>query len=130
MTDIRNISRELGSLSKYPADYLEIHLEESSSNRISYRGREMDSVDIASSSGGNVRALVGGGWGFASFNSLDNLKQRIDQAIRQARFINYEKIKLAETQPYVDTVPARIIKDPSSIPLAKKTAMSISNHAA
>ena len=120
MTDIRNISRELGSLSKYPADYLEIHLEESSSNRISYRGREMDSVDIASSSGGNVRALVGGGWGFASFNSLDNLKQRIDQAIRQARFINYEKIKLAETQPYVDTVPARIIKDPSSIPLAKK----------
>lgn len=120
MTDIRDISRELGQLTKYPADYLEIHLEESSSSRISYRGREMDSVDIATSNGGNVRALVGGGWGFTGFNNLDNLTGRIDQAIRQARFINNEKIELAEIQPIIDTVPARIIKDPSSIPLAEK----------
>ncbi len=123
MTDIRTISREIGPLSRYPAEYLEIHLEESSSSRISYRGREMDSVDVAASTGGNVRALVGGGWGFASFNSLDNLNARIEQAIRQARFINGETIKLAEIPPVIDTVPARIIEDPSSIPLAEKKSL-------
>ncbi len=123
MTDIRNISHELGSLSRYQADYLEIHLEESSSSRISYRGREMDSVDKATSSGGNVRALVGGGWGFASFNSFDNLNARIDQAIQQASFINGEKIHLAQIQPVIDTVPAHIIENPSTIPLAEKKAL-------
>jgi TldD protein len=123
MTDIRTISNELGLLSNYPADYLEIHLEESRSSRISYRGREMDSVDMATSIGGNVRALVKGGWGFASFNNIDNLKVRIDQAIQQARFINGEKIDLAEIRPVIETVPARIIVDPSSIPLAEKKTL-------
>jgi TldD protein len=120
MTDIRSISRDIGSLNRYPADYLEIHLEESQSSRITYRGRELESVDRSTSVGGNVRSLVKGGWGFASFNSLDNIKERIDRAIEQARFINGEKIELAEVPPFVDTVPARIIEDPVSIPLAEK----------
>ena len=55
MTDIRSISRDIGSLNRYPADYLDIDWEESQSSRITYRGRELESVDRSTSVGGNVR---------------------------------------------------------------------------
>jgi TldD protein len=120
MTNISNIACNLGSISKYPADYLEIRLEESQSSHISYRGHDLDSVDRSSATGGNVRALVKGGWGFVSFNSFDHLTERIQQAIAQARLVGSEKSLLAEVQPVVDTVPSGIGLDPVSIPLAQK----------
>jgi TldD protein len=120
MTDIRTISHDLGSLAGYPADYLEVRLEESQSNRITYRGQELESVDRSTSVGGNVRALVKGGWGFVSFNNLDNIKERIDQSIKQASCIDGENIQLAEIPSVVDTVPAHLIEDPGKIPLAEK----------
>ncbi len=123
MTDIANIALNLGSLSNYPADYLEVRLEESQSSHISYRGRELDSVDSSSSIGGNVRALVKGGWGFISFNSFDHLTERIQQAISQARLVSGEKSNLAEVQPVVDTVPSGIEINPVSIPLAQKKTL-------
>ncbi len=120
MTNIRIISHELAPLNNYAADYLEVRLEESESRRITYRGRELETVEHSMAVGGNVRALVGGGWGFASFNNLENLEERIGQAITQARFINGATVNLAEIQPIVDIVPASNIEDPMKIPLAEK----------
>ncbi|MDP2731230.1 MAG: TldD/PmbA family protein [Dehalococcoidales bacterium] len=121
MADIDAIGQELAnSLSKYEADYLEAHLEESRNNQITYRGKKLESVDKSTAIGGNVRALVKGGWGFVCFNSLDELPERLARAVEQARFVGGEKSNLAEVEPVVEKVPAEDGKNPLTIPLVEK----------
>jgi len=120
MKDIIAVARELGPLRRYDADYVEVRLEESQSSHIAYRGRELESVDRSMSSGGNVRALVKGGWGFVSFNSFEDFPARIEQAISQARFIGGDRIYLAEVAPVIDTDPPPLPHSAVSLPLADK----------
>ena len=123
MKDIASIARELPSLRNYSADYLEVRLEEGESSHITYRGRELESIDRSSSSGGNVRAAVKGGWGFVSFNSFEQLPDRISQAISQARYVSGDKTQLAEVRQVVDTAPAPLLHNPVGMPLAEKKAL-------
>lgn len=122
MADIRTIGHQLTeTIKKYDADYLEVHLEESQASNIIYRRRELESISRTSASGGNVRALVKGGWGFVSFNNLDELAGKMALAVKQARFVSSEETKLAPVAPVVDTVPARINnKNAVTMPLAAK----------
>jgi len=57
-------------LKKHKADYIDARIEESQSSQLTYRGRELESIGRNTGSGGNIRALVNGGWGFVSFNSF------------------------------------------------------------
>jgi len=102
------------------ADYLEAHLEQSNASHISYRGRKLESIGRSTAIGGNVRALVRGGWGFTSFNNLDELPSKIELAIKQAQLASKGKSQLAPVAPVVDKVPAGIDKNPVGIPLAEK----------
>ena len=121
MADIVAIGHELtDTLKKYRADYIEIRLEESQSSHIIYRGRELESIDRATAVGGNVRALVKGGWGFVSFNDFEKLPGRVEQAVKQARFVGREKSQLAEVAPVVDKVLAGVSQNPVTMPLAEK----------
>ncbi len=52
----------------HQADYVEVRLDDTATNRIVYRGRELEEIGRTRSFGGNARALVHGGWGFVSFN--------------------------------------------------------------
>ncbi len=104
------------------ADYVEVHLETSESSSISYRGRELESVNRSAVAGGNVRALVGGGWGFVSFNKLEDVPERINTAIRQARLVKGGEVRLAPVKAYVDNVPREVPVNPVSVSLAKKKA--------
>ena len=102
MTDLKTVGDKLASLlKKQNADYIEAHLEESHASSISYRGRQLESVSRNTSVGGNVRALVKGGWGFVSFNDFDKLEQKVSTAVEQARFVGAEKSRLAEVAPTV-----------------------------
>ena len=121
MAGIEEIGNSLaGSLNKYKADYIEIRLEESQTGQISYRGRTLESVNKSIAVGGNVRALVKGGWGFVSFNSFNELPKRIETAVEQARFVGGEEIDLGELEPVVDTIPAETGKDPLAMSLDEK----------
>ncbi len=102
------------------ADYVEAHLEESQTSHITYRGKELESIGRSESVGGNVRAMVRGGWGFVSFNSLDDLRGRVEMAIRQASLVGSEASRLAAVTPAVDRIPAGVDRDPVTIPLAEK----------
>lgn len=74
MTDIRAVSRQLAEAFKeHSADYIEARLEESQRSHITYRGKELESAGQSTAVGGNIRALVKGGWGFVSFNDLNDL---------------------------------------------------------
>ena len=121
MTDIEAIAQKLaGELKKHRADYLEARLEESQTSHITYRGRGLDSIGRSTAVGGNIRALVKGGWGFTSFNSLDGLSGRIAQAIEQAKSAGSGESMLAPVDPAVDEVADRIDRNPVTIPLAEK----------
>jgi len=104
----------------YSADYIEAHLEQGQTSHITYRGRELESIGKATASGGNVRALVRGGWGFVSFNDLDELPAKVELAVRQAQFVGNKESKLAPVEPVIDIVPTEIDRDPVTIPLAEK----------
>ena len=120
MTDIEPICRQLPDIFKQcRADYIETHLEESQTSYITYRGRELESIGRLIDIGGNVRALVKGGWGFLSFNNLVDLSGRVELAVRQARFAGNAESKLAPVERVVDKVPAKD-KNPVTIPLAEK----------
>ncbi len=121
MIKIEDIGRQLAeAVQGYSADYIEAHLEQSQSSHITYRGRELESIGKATTSGGNVRALVRGGWGFVSFNNLDELPAKVRLAVNQAQFVGNKESKLTPVEPVVDIVPSGIDRDPVTIPLAEK----------
>jgi TldD protein len=110
-------------LKKQNADYIEAHLEESQFSSISYRGKQLESISKTTSIGGNVRALVKGGWGFVSFNDLTNLQDKVALVVKQARFVGKEVSKFYESKPIVANVAARIKENPALIPLSEKKQM-------
>ena len=121
MPHIEALGHQLAeALKGQSADYLEAHLEQSNASHISYRGRKLESIGRSTAIGGNVRALVRSGWGFTSFNNLDELPSKIELAIKQAQLASKGKSQLAPVAPVVDKVPAGTSKNPVDIPLAKK----------
>ncbi len=108
------------ALNGYSADYMEARLEESQASYIIYRGRELESIGRTTTIGGNVRALVRGGWGFVSFNNLNDLPGRVEVAVKQAQFASNKESKLAAVEPAVDIISTKIDKNPVAMPLAEK----------
>jgi TldD protein len=122
MSYIEGIGQQIvDALKGHDADYIEAHLEESRISHITYRGKQLESIGRTSAVGGNVRALVRGGWGFVSFNDLDDLPGKVELAVKQARFVGKEESQLAPVDPAVEVVPAlKTAKNPLSVPLAEK----------
>lgn len=107
-------------LKQTDADFLEARLEQTQTSHITYRGRELESVGRSRSVGGNVRALVNGGWGFASFNDFNDLPERVAAAAAQAKLAGSGQSQLTSSSPVVATVPLEIETNPAAIPLAEK----------
>ena len=121
MLDLQIIGQQLAQiLKKQNADYIEAHFEESQYSSISYRGKQLESISKTISIGGNVRALVKGGWGFVSFNDLNNLQDKVVLAVKQASFVGKEVSQFVESKPIVETVVAKIVENPALIPLSEK----------
>ncbi len=108
------------ALKGHNADYIEVHVEESWVTRIVYRGGRLEEVGRTSAVGGNVRALIKGGWGFVSFNNLDGLREKVGLAVRQARIVGNETSKLHFTGPIIDTVAPEVKRTPQQVPLTAK----------
>lgn len=111
------------ALKGHDADYVEIRIEDHERTRISLRGRQVDELSTSHSVGGCVRALVNGGWGFVSFNNIENLRDHVRLAVSQARLVGNSGGVLAPVEPVVDLVMPELIKDPRGISLADKKAL-------
>jgi TldD protein len=121
MPDIKSAAESVAAeLKKQSADYLEARFEVSQTSQITYRGRGLESIGRATSTGGNVRALVRGGWGFTCFNSFEDLPGRVNVAVEQAKLTGTGKSKLAPLDPIADNVPSGVEEEPVGIPLAEK----------
>ena len=118
---IEDIAHELSAqLKRYDADYIEARLEDSQTSHLTYRGKNLESVGRSTASGGNVRALIRGGWGFTSFNNLEKPVGRVAQAVEQAQFVGSGESRLTPVKPVVDKVADNAAENPVNIPLAEK----------
>ena len=73
-----------------------------------------------SRTGGCVRALIKGGWGISSFNSLEEIESRIKEALEAARWVGKSSSQLAETKPIEDEVTVTCEEDPRKVSLEEK----------
>lgn len=120
MPHIEETAHEIKALiGNQNADYIEARLESTTSCRLSYRGRELETVSQASSIGGNIRVLYHGGWGFASFNRFDEIKNAMQRAMESARLAGNGQSRLAKIEPVVvKTAPP--LHDPRNVTLTNK----------
>lgn len=120
MPYINDVANDLQPLiHNQKADFIEARLESSLSGRLSYRGRELETVSQSSSVGGNIRVLYQGGWGFSSFNHFNELDKALERALDSAHLAGRGKSQLAEVEPVVIKTPAPL-HNPGDITLAKK----------
>jgi len=111
------------ALNGHNADYIEIRIDEGQATRLVYKGKRLEEIARTSSSGGSIRALVNGGWGFVSFSTIESLHEKAALAVQQARFIGKEKSRIARSEPIIDSVKASTTNDPGSVPLSAKKEM-------
>lgn len=109
---------------RHQVDFLSIRLEESQGTSILLRTEQVETLSEGISIGGQVRACYKGGWGFATFNQLLALEERLQEAISAARLIGDEETLLAPLEPRQITCHLPLTgTDPRSIPLAEKKAL-------
>ena len=111
------------ALAHADADYVEVRAEERATTQIVYVGAELENISEFTSVGGCVRALVKGGWGFVSFNDLDDLPRFVRLACEQARMVGRSESQLAPVAPAVGHVSASVEVDPRAVALGDKEAL-------
>ncbi len=102
------------------ADYVEVRVQESSASGVQYTGKELESIGRRAGLGGSVRAMVKGGWGFTSFNQVEELPRFVRAACDQARLAGRGFAGLAPVDPVKETVAAAPEVDPRRVTLEQK----------
>jgi TldD protein len=116
------IDRLTAALARSRADYTEIRVERTWSTAVTFRGRRLESATVSEDQGGFVRALhAGGGWGIASFTSLDRLEAMVTRAGDLSRAVPVDPpIRLAAVPPHQADVPLDLDGDARRVPIAEK----------
>lgn len=124
LADAQNLLSDLIARYQAKVDFLAIRLEESEGTDILLRGNKIETLTEGISIGGQVRACYKGGWGFASFNQLTALKERIEEAIAAARMVGDEETVLAPVVPIHDNRKIALTgADPRNISLLQKKSL-------
>jgi TldD protein len=121
LADAKDLLSDLIARYRYEVDYLAIRLENSEGTSIFLRGDKVETLSEGLSIGGQVRACYKGGWGFASFNQLSTLAERVEEAIAAAKIVGDEETILAPIEVVQDVCQLPLTgTDPRKIPLAQK----------
>ena len=107
----------------HDVEYTDIRLEDKTNTWVNFRGPDLDTIGSARTIGGIVRALYKGGWGYATFNDLTNLPQRVSEACETARLVGRDTTYYTPVEPVVDVVKAPVVKDFRQVPLAEKKSL-------
>jgi len=121
---MRDRIQEALKLSK--ADYTEIRIEEKESTRISYRGKDLENANAVIDKGGVVRCLSRQhGWGVATFNNLDDLKNKVEQAYQCALVAQSEEpIALGSGEVIEEHIHADMKHDFRDVSMAAKKSLA------
>ena len=118
--NIRDILTSVINKFKGQADYVEIRAEKGELFLLSFQGQMLDNLTSTTSLSGSVRAMSKGGWGFVSFNSLDNLEDKVSLAIRQSKLVGKSELKIVEPQIKEAIVNVDVKRDPRRISSKEK----------
>jgi TldD protein len=116
-------NRLADALKIHNVDYADIRIEDLSLSTVIYRGPDLDRVDSSRTVGGIVRALYKGGWGYATFNDLENLDDRVREACQTARLVGRTETAFTTSEPVVDEVEVELGMDFREVPLAEKVTL-------
>ncbi len=111
------------ALKAQDVEYADIRIEDQTSSWVTFRGPDLDSIGSSRTAGGIVRALCKGGWGYATFNDLDDLPARVREACEIARLVGRETTYFVAVAPTVDRVTVPLVVDFRTVPLARKKAL-------
>ena len=116
------IDRLTTALKRSRADYTEIRVERTWSTAVTFRGRRLESATASEDQGGFARALhAGGGWGVASFTSLDQLDTMVARAGELSRAVSVDPpIRLADVPPQRADAVLDLDGDVRGVALAEK----------
>ncbi len=116
------IDRLTAALARSRADYTEIRVERTWSTAVTFRGRRLESATASEDQGGFVRALhADGGWGVASFTSLDRLEAMVARAGELSRAVPVDPpIRLADVPPHQADALLDLDGDVRGVPIAEK----------
>lgn len=116
--------RLMEALKVQDVEYADIRIEDQASTWVVFRGPDLDSIGSSRTVGGIVRALYKGGWGYATFNDLDDLPGRVREACEIARLVGRDKTYFAPVPPVVDSVTVPMHTDFRTVSLARKKALT------
>jgi TldD protein len=107
------------------ADYAEIRIERSESSSLTFLGPVLEHVGTVFALGGCVRVCVNGGWGFASFNRIEDARYGALSALEMAKLAGAGNsgTSLAPAAPVAAKVGSAAGIDPSTVPLDEKLAL-------
>lgn len=124
LADLKNQVADLIKRYGSHVDFLSIRVEDVEGTEILLRGEQVETISEGMSVGGQVRACYKGGWGFAAFNQLDQLKQRVEEAISAAKLIGEDETSLAFVPPVEAICPISLTgTNPRLISLREKKAL-------
>ncbi len=121
LADVHNLLSDLITRYSSRVDFLMIRLEESEGTDILLRGDKIETLSESMCVGGHIRACYRGGWGLSSFNHIDTIKDRVEEAIAAARMVGDEETLLAPVEPVQTVCKLPIIgTNPRHLPIFKK----------
>ncbi len=124
LTEHKNVLTELIQKHRTSIDFLSIRLERAEGTDILLRGGQIETLSEGISLGGQIRVCHRGGWGFASFNQLSTLAERLEEAISAAKQIGEDETLLSPIEPVQITCQLPLNgTNPRDIPLQVKKAL-------
>jgi TldD protein len=122
--DRKNLLTDLISRYCDRVDFLTIRLEQAEETNILLRTSKIETLSESIALGGQIRACHKGGWGFAAFNDLTTLVERIEEAIAAAKMVGESETILAPVEPVQIVCQLPLTgSDPRQISLVDKKAL-------
>ncbi len=106
-------------------DYADIRVERAEQTVLSYMGPVLEDIGTIFTLGGCVSVCVKGGWGFASFNRIEDARQSALDACEMAGFTAGDETLLSQVEPVIDTVKDKVAVDPSAVTLGEKRELCL-----
>jgi TldD protein len=102
------------------ADYADIRIERSETTSLNYMGPVLEDMGTVTTLGGCVRVSKRGGWGFSSFNKIEDAEISAKAACDMAKLAGESQTVLAPVEPVIARVKNSVRKNPVEISLEEK----------
>ncbi|MBU6187441.1 MAG: TldD/PmbA family protein [Synechococcales bacterium] len=121
LVDAKNRLTDLITRYRHRVDYLSIRLESGEQTNLLLRGDRFETLSDVILLGGQVRACYRGGWGFTSFNRMEDIATQIENTIAVARLIGDDETLLSPIDPIEASCSLPLVGiDPRQVSIARK----------